>query len=136
MTRSTKPITTIFIHPYAQRHFVKDFVKSYKSQRKQTWTFVEDMLYRLDNTLLTSKAEGIHETEYGKIVKLEFKISGSKDSAKTWWHRMIIYHEYDTATCHVLLVYSKTHIKGDNETAWWRKEIKENCDIVKNIFES
>ena len=85
--------------------------------------------------MLTTKVEMIHQNDSWQILKCEFKIAGSNESAKSSGNRMIVYHEYQTQTCHVLLIYSKSHIKGDYETARWRKEIMENCEIVENIFE-
>lgn len=134
MTISTNLITTILIHPYAQKHFVKYFEKTYKSQRSQSREFIQFAILHMDNTLLSTKAEVINEYESGRIIKLEFKIAWSKESAKTSWNRMIIYHEYETATCHVLLVYHKGHIKWPNETAWWKKEVVDNCEVVREIM--
>lgn len=128
-TKSTSNISHVVIHPYAQKHFVKDFLKVHKSVWTQTRKFIEYELLHLDNLLLTSKAEVINENESHRIIKVEFKIAGSKESAKTSWNRIIVCHNMCECICHVLLVYNKTHIKWDNETARRVREVKNNCGI-------
>jgi hypothetical protein len=34
----------------------------------------------------------------------------------------------------ILLVYAKTDIKWNNETAWWKNEIKKNYKEIYKLF--
>jgi hypothetical protein len=42
------------------------------------------------------------------------------------WNRCIVAVHKDTETVHVLLVYSKTDLRGGNETAHWKNMVREN----------
>lgn len=134
MIISTNTKVTIEIDSYAERHFIKDFVKKYKKQWDLTLISIKTVLLHLDNLLLTDKAEIIHSFPQGRIIKFEFKLAWSKKSAKSSGNRMILYHGFTTHTCYILLVYHKWHIKWNNETIWREQEIKQNCAIIKNIM--
>lgn len=124
---------SVIVSEYAKRHFITSFFRKY-----QTWniTFeqIENMLSRIDMLLLSSKAGRIHLCDTWYIAKCEFKIAGSNESAKTSWNRIIVYVDETNKEVDILLLYSKTNIKWDNETSWRQNEIKQNHKDISKLF--
>lgn len=133
---STNIVSSIVVGKYAQKHFIEWFSKTHKHTRNNTWKTIEIMLLHLDSFLMTSKISAIHSCVQGEIFKAEFKIVGSNESPKTSGNRIVLYLEYETQTCTVLLVYNKNHVQGANETAWWLREIKNNYGEIMKEFEA
>lgn len=132
-TISTNQVDQILIGEYTKGHFINSFKKTYKQAQDITRETIQYMISHLENFLMTTKVESIHRCDKGQILKCEFKIANSRESTKTSGNRTIVYHEFKTKICHILLVYSKTHFKS-NETSWWEKEIKENYkDLLKDF---
>ncbi len=122
------------IEDYAERHFIKKFKKKYNSQWDVTLRSITFEFERIDNLLKTTRAEIIIDGDI-KIIKTEFRIAKSKESAKTSGNRCIVaWHESDKFVS-VLLVYSKTDITSKNkETDEWKKIIKNNYSEYKHLF--
>lgn len=78
---------------------------------------------RIDSLLLTDKAEIIYDSVKLKIIKTQFKIAGTNESAKGSGNRCIIAWYPEKQFVSVLLVYCKTDLSGHNETAEWKKII-------------
>ncbi len=125
---------TVTIEHFALRHFIKSFEKKYKQRWDITLRAIMAELERLDNFLLTDKAETIISTPNVKIIKTRFKIAGSKESAKTSGNRCIVSVSTNLSKVSVLLVYSKTDIALSNETSWWKSMIKEEYVELKDII--
>ncbi|MFZ3055061.1 MAG: hypothetical protein WA091_03750, partial [Minisyncoccales bacterium] len=70
-----------------------------------------------------------------KIVKTEFKIAGSKESAKTSGNRCIVaWHKNDNLVF-ILLVYGKTDLSsGNKETNEWKRMIRDNYPQYEDLF--
>jgi hypothetical protein len=51
---------TVSIERYAYNHFIKSFSKKYRNAWETTYIAIDNTLARIDNFLLTSKAEKIH----------------------------------------------------------------------------
>lgn len=118
---------------YARNHFLKSFSKKYKTW-DNTFSYINDMLSRIDRLLLTSNAERIHIWNNLYIAKCEFKIAWSNQSAKSSWNRIIVYVDQEQKEITILLIHSKTDIKWNNETVWRQQEIKNNYNVIKKSF--
>lgn len=124
---------SVLVSEYAKKHFIKSFLRKYKTWNN-TFVEIENMLSRIDMFLLSSKAEKIHICDTWYIVKCEFKIAWSNESAKSSWNRIIAYVDELNLETNILLLYSKTDINWSNETAWWENEIKQNHKDIAKLF--
>jgi len=125
---------SVNIEHFAEKHFVKSFEKKHQSHWESTWRAVVAELERVDRLLQTDKAETICDRDGTKIIKTKFKIAGSRESAKTSGNRCIVAWHLDKRSVSVLLVYNKTDLAGGNETARWKKIIKDNYPPYAGIF--
>jgi hypothetical protein len=126
---------SVRIEAFAGKHFIKSFEKKYKKHWDITMRAIVFELERIDNLLLTDRAETIIDADIVKIVKTKFRIVNSKESAKTSGNRCIVaWHKKDKFV-NVLLVYSKTDLSSSNkETDEWKKIIKNNYPEYKHLF--
>lgn len=123
----------VVVSEYATRHFMKNFIKKYKSWDK-TFEFIHMMLSDIEMYLKSTKAEKIHICDTWYIAKCEFKIVWSNESAKTSWNRIIVFVDEERNQCEILFIYAKTHYWGNNETTWWEQEIKNNHKEIYELF--
>lgn len=128
---------TVTIENFAQSHFIDGFAKRYKERWNITWDAIEASLKRIDTLLLTSKATVICESGDIAIIKMEFRVDRSTESAKTSGNRVIVAWHTDTQKIAVLLLYNKTDISAHNETTAWKRLIRENypeyVDVIKKL---
>lgn len=123
------------ITPYAQRHFIKSFSKKYKKAWEITQTAILREVERIDNVIgETNRAETIKCQENILIVKLYFRVAGTKDSAKGSGNRAIIFVDNKVCECKILLIYSKNEICQPNETQKWENIVKENYPEIWGQF--
>jgi hypothetical protein len=127
---------SVTIEEYALRHYIKNFQKKYKGAWGITLRSVIAELERIDGLLKTDKADLISKEGDAKIVKTDFRVAGTKESAKTSGNRCIILVDEKQKTVKVLLIYSKTDLSGTNETAEWKSLVKKNYPEVKSILYS
>lgn len=125
---------SVQIEDFAKRHFINSFEKKYKNKWDLTLLYVTQELERIDNLLLTSRAETITDSQNIKIIKTQFRVVSTKESAKTSGNRCIVAWNTEKQTVSVLLVYGKTDLSGKNETAEWKKIIKENYPEYSNLL--
>ncbi len=125
---------SILIESFAQRHFIKGFQKKYKERWDTTLRAIIAELEHIDALLLTQKADIICGTDDFKIIKTDFKISGTNESTKTSGNRCIVIWDKKKQLLSILLVYGKPDLSGANETAKWKKIIKENYPQYKYLF--
>ncbi|MCK4354801.1 hypothetical protein KAW43_00370 [Candidatus Parcubacteria bacterium] len=125
---------SVMAEHFAERHFIKKFKKKYKKDWDITWQAINEELKRIDSLLETSIAEEIIKTENIRIIKTEFRITGTKQSRKGSGNRCIIAVQKDIKMVYVLLVYHKNDLGNGNETAKWKQKIKENYDKYKDLF--
>jgi len=125
---------SVQIEKYAEKHFIKSFQKKYKGHWDVTLRAITAELERIDMLINTSRAETICEVGGVKIVKAEFRVSGTKESAKTSGNRCIVAWNQEKGFVSVLLVYSKTDIRRYNETAEWQRVVRENYPEYKHLF--
>ncbi|MBU2545090.1 hypothetical protein KKC65_01365 [Patescibacteria group bacterium] len=119
---------------FAERHFIKNFKKKYKTAWDITWRAMIEEFKRTDALFNTSIVETIIDVDNIKIVKTEFRIAGSKKSRKSSGNRCIVAVHRDIRMVYVLLVYHKNDLGGSNETARWKQIIKENYDQYRDLF--
>lgn len=115
---------SVTIEDFAERHFIKSFQKKYQGKWDITRRAIIAELERIDNLLLTSRAEIISDVDDMQIIKTKFRIAGTKESAKSSGNRCIVALNKEKQSASVLLVYSKTDLSGKNETAEWKTIIK------------
>jgi hypothetical protein len=85
--------------------------------------------------LNTTKAEIISSCSQGDIIKCEFAIAWSRQSPHGSWNRYIVYRDHQTNTLTILLIYTKDHVKkNQQETVWRKQQIKQNYKDIKNLF--
>jgi hypothetical protein len=125
---------SVQIESFAERHFISSFKKKYKDKWDLTLTFVIQELERIDRLLLTSKAETIVDVGNIKIVKTQFRVIDTKESAKTSGNRCIVAWNIERQSVSILLVYGKTDMGSGNETTRWKSLIRENYPEYSGIF--
>ena len=125
---------SVLIEDFAQRHFIKSFEKKYKTKWDFTLEYIIEELARIDNLLLTDRAETIVDTGDIKIIKTKFRVAGTQESAKTSGNRCIVSWCVSTQTVSILLVYGKTNLGGKKETVEWKILIKDNYKEYKDLL--
>jgi len=121
---------SVTIEDFAGRHFIKSFHKKYQGKWEMTLLAIVAELERIESLLLTDRAETISDVDGVQIIKTKFRVVGTKESAKTSGNRCIVALDKGKRTVSVLLVYSKTDLRGKNETAEWKAIIKEQYKII------
>ena len=125
----------VTIESFAERHFIKTFAKKYK----KGWDFTLSALIRefqsFDVILEKTIAEEITDKNADVIIcKTEFKISGTQESRHASGNRCIVAKHTNTNKICILLVYCKNDLGGGNETANWKRIIKENYPEYSGIL--
>jgi hypothetical protein len=123
----------VIIGEYAQRHFIKSFEKKYGDHWDVTLIAIIAQLERIDSLLKLKKIETISDIGAIKILKMQFKVAMTNESARSSGNRCIVAWHADTQIVRVLLVYSKTDLSGKNETAEWKNMIRENYPEYKEL---
>ena len=116
----------VVIESFAERHFVKSFAKKYKGAWDSTLKGIVIEFSFFDLLFLKNTAETIVDSKEIKICKTEFKIAGTAESRHGSGNRCIVAVHKNIPAVYVLLVYGKTDLSGNNETAKWKKLVKEN----------
>lgn len=133
MKTSTNRYYSVWVSEYSKKHFMKSFIKKYKTW-DNTYKEIDNLLSRIDMFLLTTKINKIHTCDTWYIAKCEFKIVWSNESAKSSWNRIIVFVDEERKLCEILLIYAKTDIWGNNETTWWQEQIKCNHQEIYQLF--
>lgn len=124
----------VIVSEYAKKHYIKSFSKKYKSAWDKTFETIKNILSRIVAYSKTSKVNKIHICDNKYIAKCEFNIEWQNISTKASWNRIIVYVDEEIFEIKILLLYSKTDIKWNNETTWWEQEIKANHKEIYEIF--
>jgi hypothetical protein len=125
---------SVQIEKFAERHFVKTFEKKYKQHWDTTKDAIIASLERIEALLETDRASMICGRDGLQIIKTEFRVDGTKESARTSANRCIVAWHTERQQVAVLLVYGKTDIPKRNETAAWKKLVKENYPAYKHML--
>jgi len=125
---------SVQIEKFAERHFIKSFEKKYKAHWDVTLRAIIAGLERVDMLINTSRAETICDVGGIRIIKTEFRVDRTKESARTSGNRCIVAWNEEKRFVSILLVFSKTDIANHNETAEWQRLIRENYSEYKHLF--
>lgn len=127
---------SVHFESYSERHFIRTFEKKYMAHWDITLRAIIAELERIDALLRTDKAETISTSKDNdvKIVKVKFKIAASKESANSSGNRCIVAWCESKQSVSVLLIYSKTDLRGSNETAEWKKLVRDNYPEYKEML--
>lgn len=125
---------SVRIEKFAERHFIKSFERKYKNHWQVTLRAIIAGLERIDLLITTSRAETICDVYGVKIIKTEFRVDRTKESAKMSGNRCIVAWHHEKQFVAILLVYSKTDIASRNETAEWQRILKENYSEYRHLF--
>lgn len=118
---------TVYMHPFTERHYIKSFRKKYKREWDITLVALQKEFEFFDLLFEGNTAETIIEKKGIKICKTKFRIAGTNQSKSGSGNRCITAVHTKEREVQVLLVYNKTDLTGSgNETAQWKKIIKEN----------
>ena len=128
----------VVIDPFAEKHYVKDFQKKYKSHwsitRKAIVAQLNNVDLLIDSGRMTPPIYQSTDRQHA-IHKHSFAIAGMKQSAKSSGNRLILYIDYKLRTVSILLLYGKNRIGSPNETAKWRAVIeKQYSEIIENFI--
>lgn len=126
---------SVVVEKFSERHYAKKFKKKYKKAWVLTQSSLIKEFQRIDALIeKTSIAEIISEKEDIQIVKTEFRVAGTKQSAKNSGNRCIIAVHKDVQVVKVLLIYHKNDLTGSgNETSKWKKIIRDNFGEYEGI---
>lgn len=125
---------SVRIEEFAERHYIKSFEKKYKAHWGVTLKAIIAALERIDSLLNTDKANFVCGNDLVKLVKVEFRVVATKESAKSSGNRCIVAWHIEKRYVSILFVYGKTDLSGHNETAEWKNIIKENYPEYEDIL--
>jgi hypothetical protein len=124
---------SVKVEVFAEKYFIKGFQRKHKAHWDITLRAITAELERIDMLLQTDRAVVICGDDI-KIIKTKFKVVGTHESAKTSGNRCIVAWNKDKQVVNILLVYGKTDLSGNNETAQWKSLIKENYSEYKDLI--
>ncbi len=116
------------IEKFTEKHYIKRFSKKYKS----FWDFsikgIISELERFDEFVKTEYINLISDCNEITIFKADFRVASTKFSRKALGNRYIFSLDKSKKEIKILLMYHKDDIGTKNETATWKKIIKDNYD--------
>jgi hypothetical protein len=126
----------VVFEPFAERYFIKSFAKKYPGAWERTRKALELEFSFVDHLFDKTIAEHIHVSPDGNraICKTEFKIAGTQESRHGSGNRCIIALYSNEGLVRILLVYSKTDVKGSHETNWWEQTIKGSYPELRDLL--
>lgn len=124
----------VLVEKFAERHFIKTFLKKYKTQWTRTLNDILFMCEHIENMLKTQRADLISVNGNYRLVKLDFAIFGTKLSPKKSGNRCILVVDDKLRLVRILLVYAKTDLSPKNETQQWKNILRDEYDDVVKIF--
>ena len=100
-----------------------------------TWNAIHEEFKRIDTLIgQTNIVETITDREGVRICKTEFRVHGTQESRHASGNRCIVAVNKNTCVVHVLLMYGKTDLSGNNETAQWKNLVRENYPEYSKII--
>ncbi len=117
---------TVKIEEFAQNHYIKFFSKKYKNFWDVTIKSIVLELEHFDEFLKTDHIDLISCCESITVFKSDFRVAGTKFSRKASGNRYIVSLDKNKNELRILLIYHKNNIGDKNETATWKKIIKDN----------
>ncbi len=135
-TNASVPFRVVF-DAFAEKHYIKDFQRDYKSHWLTTRKAIVAQFNSIDLLLKTGRLTSaifLSADRNHAIHKHSFAVAGTRQSAKSSGNRIILYVNYELHTVHVLLVYRKDHMGPPNETAKWQSVLaKQFPEIMQNF---
>lgn len=122
------------VEKFAESHFIKSFLKKYKSNWGKTLPGIIFMCEHIENMLKTQRADLIFTNGDYRLVKLDFAIFGTKMSPKKSGNRCILVVDDKLRLVRILLVYAKTDLPSKNETQQWKNIVREEYKDLAKIF--
>lgn len=125
----------VSVEEFAEVHYIKRFRKKYLN----AWTVTESSLIGMCARIKTligtgNKVEIISTSGDIQILKGEFRVAQTKESAKSSGNRFIIAVNNHDCVVKILLVYSKSDVSGKHETVWWKNEVAENFPEYRSML--
>lgn len=117
---------TVEVHSFAERHYIKNLKKKYKSHWDGAFQSIRFILERFEKAYKSKRMLLVHGDQQNGVYKMDFKVS-PKESAKSAGNRCIFHVDNATQTITILLVYHKDHLPKGNETTEWEKLVKKGC---------
>lgn len=125
----------VLFEPFTERHYIRTFAKKYKGAWDLTLSLIRQEFEQIDILFIKSIAEHITDRQGDVVIcKTEFKIAGTQESRHGSGNRCIVAIHKSASTVHVLLVYNKTDLSGENETANWKNVVRENYHQYSEIL--
>ena len=124
----------VIVESFSERHFIKSFKKKYKNAWDITWRSQERLFQSFDVLFDSNIAETIIDSLEIKICKTEFTVAGTNISRHASGNRCIVALHKTNNSIRVLLVYNKTDLGGHNETAEWKKIVKDNYPEYRDLL--
>ena len=122
------------IQSFAERHYIKKFQKKYKSAWDLTRTALVREFQSFDVLFQRSIASVVIDRDGVQICKTEFRVAGTNVSRKASGNRCIVAIHKEVRRVYVLLVYHKNDMGSNNETAAWKRIIKEAYPEYRNFL--
>ena len=124
----------VLFDPFTERHYTRTFAKKYKGAWDLTFSLIREEFEQIDILFFKSIAEYLTDKQADIVIcKTEFKIAGTQESRHTSGNRCIVAVKKNTCVVHVLLIYGKTDLSGNNETVQWKNLIRENYPEYSKI---
>lgn len=124
----------VVVEKFAEKHFIKTFLKKYKSNWTKTSSDIIFICGHIENMLKTQRADLISVNGNYRLVKLDFAIFGTKVSPKKSGNRCILVVDDKLRLVRILLVYAKTDLPPKNETQQWKNIVREEYKDLAKIF--
>lgn len=117
---------TVTVEVFAERHYIKSFAKKYHRAWDVTLRAIIAQFERVDALTQTDIAEIIVDLAPYKMLKSNFKIAGTRESAKSSGNRCIAIVNEDTRRVSIVLVYHHGDLGKGNETVLWKHMVTAN----------
>jgi ABC-type proline/glycine betaine transport system substrate-binding protein len=127
------PYSVIFA-TYTERYYLKDVKKKYsKRVQKNMEEAIEGIMRNPEEAISRKIIKTITDQDEMIIGKFDIAIPGQNIGTRSGW-RGIVALNNEKKTARVLLVYSKDHVKGTHETAWWQSVIKDRYPELADLL--
>lgn len=125
----------VFFEPFTERHYIQTFAKKYKGAWDLTLSLIREEFEQIDILFLKSIAEYITDRQADVVIcKTEFKIAGTQESRHGSGNRCIVAIHKISNQVKILLVYGKTDLGSNKETAEWKNLVKDNYKEYKDLL--
>ncbi len=119
---------------FARKHYLKKFQKKYPGKQwDKTQKSIFAIMERADTAMARGVVKCIFKENTQSIVKMDFRVDGTKQSARKSGNRVIALVDSSNAVVTILLIYSKNEIGPPNETAKWVNIIKERFPTLRDL---